>query len=160
MAKYEVFIPAQELVGFDMTFRVDADNWMAALKIGMEKTGGAGPGANILCDIKDDNSIHVTDPGSGKVFRIRELSEAEAAGAMIAPAPEAPPADELGSAPALAMDEDEPGTEPGAPMAPEEITAPGGGTLPAMPAATQPAAPARAPAPPTEPAAPSRSAAP
>ncbi|RMG19734.1 MAG: hypothetical protein D6729_04515, partial [Deltaproteobacteria bacterium] len=75
MPNYEVFIPARDEAGFDMTFRVAADNWMAALKTGMEKIGQQGPGGNILCDIKEDNSIHVTDPGTGRVFRIRELAE-------------------------------------------------------------------------------------
>lgn len=131
MPKFEVFIPAADETGFDMTFRVDADNWMAALKTGMEKIGQQGPGGNILCDIKDDNSIHVTDPGSGKVFRILEV-----------------PADGVAAAPQGAATKTDPGmpaagsaTEPNLPVIEEEPK-----TVPfarAQEPTTQPPAPAR-----------------
>jgi len=155
MAKFEVFIPAQDSVGFDMTFRVDADNWMAALKTGMQKVGQAGPGGNILCDIKEDNSIHVTDPGSGSVFRIREIEEMEpeamAVSAAISPAPAAP----------LAYEAQDDQTDPGLPANKSEDQGreTGGRTEPAMPAAKAappppPAAPVVKAAPPPPPAAP------
>src|SRR4051812_34526549 len=83
MPRFEVFIPAADTAGFNVTFRVDADNWMAALKTGMTKLGEQGASVqNILVDIQDDNSVHVTESASGRVFRIRELTEAEAAQAQ------------------------------------------------------------------------------
>jgi hypothetical protein len=84
MAKFEVFIPAAEAGGFDMTLRVDAANWMAALKAGLQKLGEQGSTIqNVLVDIQDDNSIHVTEPKDGRVFRIKEMTEEESAKAPI-----------------------------------------------------------------------------
>src|SRR6188508_362747 len=84
MAKFEVFIPAAEAGGFDMTLKVDAANWMAALKAGLQKLGEQGSTIqNVLVDIQDDNTIHVTEPKDNRVFRIKELSEEEAAKAPI-----------------------------------------------------------------------------
>lgn len=84
MPRFEVHIPAVDTTGFNFTFRVDADNWMAALKTGMRKLGEQGAhGQNVLVDIQDDNSLHVTEPESGRVFQIRELSEQEAAAAQV-----------------------------------------------------------------------------
>lgn len=78
MPKFEVFLPAgPDRVPRQTTLRVDADNWLAALKAGLSRMGGGQMATNILCDIKDDNSIHVTDPASGMVFRIRELEPDE-----------------------------------------------------------------------------------
>lgn len=84
MAKFEVHIPAADAGGFNMTLKVDAENWMAALKAGMTKLGEQGATVqNVLVDIQDDNSIHVTEPRNGRVFRIRELTEEEAAKATV-----------------------------------------------------------------------------
>ena len=84
MPKFEVHIPAAEAGGFNMTLKVDAENWMSALKAGMSKLGEQGATVqNVLVDIQDDNSIHVTEPRNGRVFRIRELSEEEAAKATV-----------------------------------------------------------------------------
>ncbi|MGI5860772.1 MAG: GAF domain-containing protein [Myxococcales bacterium] len=88
MAKYEVFIPAALASEFNVTLKVEADNWLAALKSGLLKLGEAGTQVvNIMVDIMDDNSIHVTDSGSGRVFRIKELTDSPAP----APAPTAAP---------------------------------------------------------------------
>jgi hypothetical protein len=84
MAKFEVFIPPAEAGGFDTTLKIDAANWMAALKAGLQRLGEQGATIqNVLVDIQDDNSIHVTEPRDGRVFRIRELTEEEAAQAPI-----------------------------------------------------------------------------
>jgi hypothetical protein len=84
MPKYEVHIPAAEQGGFNMTLKVNADNWMAALKAGMQKLGEQGAvSSNVMVDVQDDQSIHVTDNMSGRVFRIRELSDEEAARAQV-----------------------------------------------------------------------------
>ncbi len=93
MAKYEVFIPAALASEFNVTLKVEADNWMAALKSGLLKLGEGGTQVvNIMVDIMDDNSIHVTDSGSGRVFRIKELDETPVPAPMAAPvAQSAPP---------------------------------------------------------------------
>lgn len=84
MPKFEVHIPAADAGGFAMTLKVGADNWMAALKAGMAKLGEQGSSVqNVLVDIQEDNSIHVTESRSGRVFRIRELTEEEAAKAPL-----------------------------------------------------------------------------
>ncbi len=86
MPRYEVHIPgAQPEVG-TVTFRVDAPNWMQALKTGFLKLGEAGLVVhNVHVDVADDGSLHVTEGGSGRVFRIRELTEEEAAQAKVKP---------------------------------------------------------------------------
>jgi hypothetical protein len=84
MAKFEVHIPASEPGGFNMTLKVVAANWMAALKAGMQKLGEQGTvSQNVMVDVQDDNSIHVTEAASGRVFRIRELTEDEVARAQV-----------------------------------------------------------------------------
>lgn len=83
MPKFEVHIPAIE-GGLNLTLRVDAENWMAALKTGLQKLGEQGSTVqNVLVDIQDDASVHVTESRSGRVFSIRELSDAEAAAAPV-----------------------------------------------------------------------------
>lgn len=84
MAKFEVHIPANDGSGFNVTLKVGADNWMAALKAGMQKLGEQGTiSQNVMVDVQEDNSIHVTEAASGRVFRIRELTEEEAAKAQV-----------------------------------------------------------------------------
>ncbi|HVE81873.1 MAG TPA: GAF domain-containing protein [Myxococcales bacterium] len=85
MPKFEVHIPATDPRGISFTFRVDADGWTAALQAGMARLGpqGEGRGQNMLVDVQDDNSLHVTDAETGRVFQIRELSDLEAATAVI-----------------------------------------------------------------------------
>src|SRR5262245_28067203 len=84
MAKFEVFIPAAEAGGFDMTLKVDAANWMAALKAGLQEPGQQRSTIqNGIIDIQDETTIHVTEPKDNRVFRIKELSEEEAAKAPI-----------------------------------------------------------------------------
>jgi hypothetical protein len=74
MARYEVFVPAAPpKVPIDLTLRLEADHWLGALKTGLGRLGETQASNNILCDIQADGSIHVTDPDSGRVFRIVEL---------------------------------------------------------------------------------------
>ena len=88
MARFEVFIPAAEPGSFDVTLRVDAANWMQALKTGFHKLGEQGlVPHNVMVDVQDDGSVHVTDANSARVFRIREMSEAEIAAGKLKPRP-------------------------------------------------------------------------
>ena len=88
MARFEVFIPAVDPGSFDVTLRVDALNWMQALKTGFHRLGEQGlVPQNVLVDVQDDGSVHVTDGASGRTFRIRELSDSEVALTKIKPKP-------------------------------------------------------------------------
>ena len=88
MARFEVFIPAAEPGSFDVTLRVDAANWMQALKTGFHRLGEQGlVPHNVMVDVQDDGSVHVTDANSARVFRIREMSEAEIAAGKLKPRP-------------------------------------------------------------------------
>ena len=75
---YEVFIPAVEAGKMNVTQKVDAENWIAALRSGLAKIGEQGDIVkNVMCDIQENGDIHVTDPKSGRVFRIKETGEGE-----------------------------------------------------------------------------------
>lgn len=133
MPRFEVFVPAAPpKVPIDLTLRIDAEHWLAALKTGLQRLGEAQMANNVLCDIQGDGTIHVTDPDSGRVFRIQELPQAQVT------APPAPP-----------------------PVAPAQVVAPAGRPPPppsTAPAPPPPAAPPRAapaaPRPPAPPPAP------
>lgn len=78
MPYYEILIPRSSRIPKTMQLRIEADTWTEALRQGRMKAGETGDiSQNMLCDVKDDNSIHVTDAGTGRVFRIVELSGAE-----------------------------------------------------------------------------------
>jgi hypothetical protein len=64
-----------------VALRVEAGNWIEALRAGLARAGMEGP-ARILCDVQADGSVQVTDPASGEVFAVRE-----AAGAPAGPLP-------------------------------------------------------------------------
>src|SRR5690348_11233775 len=88
MARFEVFIPAAEPGSFDVTPRVAAANWTQALKTAFRRLGEQGlVPHNVLVDVQDDGSVHVTDANSARTFRIREMSEAEIAGSKLKPRP-------------------------------------------------------------------------
>jgi len=91
--KFEVTIPAISAdLPMDVKVRVEAESWLAALKVGLEKICGAQMSTNVLCDIGEDGAVHVTDPTSGKVFRIVELDRpAPTPAAAPAPPAKAPP---------------------------------------------------------------------
>jgi putative methionine-R-sulfoxide reductase with GAF domain len=76
--RFEVFIPAENDEGFDVTLKLEAPNWMAALKSGLAKMGTGGADIrNVVCDIQPDNSILVSEPKSRRVFRITEAEESQ-----------------------------------------------------------------------------------
>jgi hypothetical protein len=126
MPKYEVHIPAAEQGGFNMTLKVNADNWMAALKAGMQKLGEQGSvSSNVMVDVQEDQSIHITDNMSGRVFRIRELSDEEASKAQVKrPSQIRPPVPKRAEAK----------TDPGRPALAEPVPFDPNKTMPAMPA--------------------------
>ena len=80
MPTFEVYIPAKTDADMNVTLTVDAANWLGALRTGLVNLG-EDPQAitNIMCDIQSDNTIHVTDVVSGRVFRLTEMGQAAAA---------------------------------------------------------------------------------
>jgi hypothetical protein len=111
MARFEVFIPPAGPEGVGLTLRVVADSWMAALKIGLHKIGDGNAPTNVFCDAMADESIHVTDPRTGRVFRIAEIVETSDPGGL-APAVPMPPVGALPAVRVLARDvhlEEKPG---------------------------------------------------
>lgn len=88
MPRFEVFVPAAPpKLPIDLTLRIDAEHWLAALKTGLQRLGETQMTNNVLCDIQGDGSIHVTDSDSGRVFRIQELAQPQV---TTAPAPRRP----------------------------------------------------------------------
>lgn len=133
MAWFEVFIPASAQMPNHVTLTIEGQNWMDALRTGLANIG-QGPISNIMCDIQPDNSIHVTDTGTRRVFRLRETA---APGGGISP-PAAPAPAPRAAAPAPA-----PAPAPRAAMMAAVA-------VPAAAPAPRAAAPAPAPAPPPQ----------
>ncbi len=92
MARFEVFVPAAPpKLPVDLTLRLEADHWLGALKTGLGRLGETQASNNVLCDVQADGSIHVTDPDTGRVFRILELPALPPVAAPPAAAPPAEP---------------------------------------------------------------------
>jgi hypothetical protein len=74
MPRFEVFCPAAPPhVSEDVTVRVDAEHWIAALQAALAGLGLPQALASVLCDVQADGSIHVTHPQGGSVYRVREI---------------------------------------------------------------------------------------
>lgn len=112
MAFYEVYIPASAKLSNDLTLTIEGENWMDALRTGLANIG-EGPISNIMCDIQPDNSIHVTDTSTRRVFRLRETTAPSglASGSAQAAAAPAPTA----AAPVVAAPSQRPGPAPAPP---------------------------------------------
>jgi len=95
MPRFEVRIPAAPPhQPFALTLRVDAESWLPALKLGLQKICGERLADNVLCDV-GDGAVDVTDPATGRTFRIVELPAAGAPPrqpSAAATPPAAPPA--------------------------------------------------------------------
>ncbi|MCU0663751.1 MAG: GAF domain-containing protein [Myxococcota bacterium] len=104
--QWQVIIPGDEKGSAATEVHVDAENWLSALRLGLQKCGITGQVfSNISCNIKPDQSVEVRDYVTNKVFLLRPGGEAPRASA--APAPTAPrkshPVD-FGTTPALIKD--------------------------------------------------------
>ncbi len=74
MVWFEVFIPGRGGDAINVTLTVEAPNWIGALRTGLKNLGeGHDAIANVMCDVKEDNSIHVTEVATQRVFRLREV---------------------------------------------------------------------------------------
>ncbi len=103
MPKFLVYIPSPMPGMPNLQIKVDADNWMSALQLGRQKVGEKTElGSNIMCDFKEDGSVEITDPNTGRAFSIKEIEEsAPAPAAHVAAQPPAPaPAPVVQPAPA------------------------------------------------------------
>lgn len=77
---YRIYIPALDPDGVSMTIDCEADNWMLALRYGLDEIGADRDLIKrAICDIKSDKSIHVMEPAQGRVFVLRELPAYEQA---------------------------------------------------------------------------------
>jgi len=71
---YRIYIPALDKDGVSMTIDVEAENWMLALRYGLDEIGADRDIIKrAICDIKTDKSIHVMEPAEGHVFVLREV---------------------------------------------------------------------------------------
>jgi len=78
MANFNVFVPARKGSDMpDLTLKVEASNWLVALKESLKQIGEQGDAlANIVCETAPDGSIRVADPGSRRVFVIAKVDSA------------------------------------------------------------------------------------
>lgn len=76
MPFFEVYIPAKDNSGSNVTLTVESKNWLGALQSGLLNSGeDASAVTNVMCDLQQDGSIHVTDAAASRVFRLREVEE-------------------------------------------------------------------------------------
>ncbi len=74
--KWEVFIPPRDAGSMQTTVTVEARNWLSALNAGLKQLGEQGDmAANLMCDVRDDGSIHVTDYKTRRVFQLRSIAD-------------------------------------------------------------------------------------
>ncbi len=85
MAKFSVYVPARKGSDMpDLTLRVDASNWLVALRAALGQIGEQGDAlSNIVCETAQDGAIRVADPVSRRVFVIKKLVEVD--GAEVSP---------------------------------------------------------------------------
>ena len=87
MARFEVYVPAKEPGTPNVTLTIEANNWLGALSSGLKSLGeGQQAIADIMCDIKEDGSIHVSEMSTGRVFRLREKAPAVSIRSEVPPA--------------------------------------------------------------------------
>lgn len=82
--KFEIYFPSTD-GSKEMIVREEGANWFNALENALKGGGMGHLMNNILCDVKEDGSIHVTETVSGKKFLIRELDPNRTAAAPKAP---------------------------------------------------------------------------
>jgi chemotaxis protein histidine kinase CheA len=75
---YSVFVPAKKDSEMpDLSIRVEASNWLVALRESLRQVGEQGSTlSNIVCETAPDGSLRVADPGSRRVFVIKQVTDA------------------------------------------------------------------------------------
>ncbi len=90
MAKFLVYIPSPAPGMPNLQIKVEAENWMIALQLGRQKVGEKTElGSNIMCDFKEDGSVEITDPNTGRAFSIKEIEDSQPQAAPQQPAQQA-----------------------------------------------------------------------
>lgn len=82
--------------GYRRVERVMGQNWLHALRQGLASAGLPAPTRNLSCDLQEDDSVVVTDHGSGQVYRVSPVERRGASNHSAArppPAPVATPAE-------------------------------------------------------------------
>ncbi|MBI2892802.1 MAG: GAF domain-containing protein [Deltaproteobacteria bacterium] len=78
--KWEVSIPAAKGRTAPATVSVEAENWLAALKAGLSRSGEKGGlASSFQCDIREDHSVRVTDFERRCVYLLRPVGDGSAA---------------------------------------------------------------------------------
>ncbi|HNW81895.1 MAG TPA: GAF domain-containing protein [bacterium] len=72
MTKFEVLVPMSDN-GREVVVREEGPNWFCALESALSGLGMADSMKNIVCDVKEDGTINITDTASGRTFLVREL---------------------------------------------------------------------------------------
>ena len=80
MPLFEVFIPSTDPDGFHITAKIRAGAWIEALRNGLSRLGDTADVKNVMVDIQDDG-FYVTEPTTGRVFRIKEIEQDDETGA-------------------------------------------------------------------------------
>jgi len=76
MPVFEILFPGVD-GGKNKVAKIRGDSWMGALKSGLTKLGDRTDVTSLMCDVKKQGMV-VTDPKSGRVFRIREVKDPNA----------------------------------------------------------------------------------
>lgn len=71
MPLFEIYIPGPDGATGKVA-KIKGDNWMGALKSGLSRLGDTTDVKSLMCDVKKKGMI-VTDPKTGRVFKIREV---------------------------------------------------------------------------------------
>jgi hypothetical protein len=162
MPRFEVHIPAADRNSLNVTLRVDADTWMAALRTGLHKLGEQGSSVqDVLVDIQGDGSVHVTESRTGRVFQIWKIGDGapEKPTAGLQPLPltslAKPQADSPATLPAIPLDAalDRQDQHPTLLDLPPPLPRPGSspGAIASRPGPAKPAGPVPSPPSPTSP---------
>jgi hypothetical protein len=96
MPLFEIYIPGPEGETGKVA-KIKGDNWMGALKSGLSRMGDSTDVKSLMCDVKKNGMI-VTDPKSGRVFKIREVGaqdKPQPEGSGRGKAPEGRPVEEI-----------------------------------------------------------------
>lgn len=134
--KWEVSIPGAKGRTATATVSVDAENWLAALKAGLSRSGEkATLASSFQCDIREDQSVRVTDFERRCVYLLRPVglpaAPAPASAAVVEEKSFAPPKPRSLSIPADVVPH-----RPSSKPAEKAVAAPPAGPAPAAPRAT------------------------
>ena len=74
---YEILITPGVPDDLSVTARVEADSWMGALKTGVQRLSLGIDIKHVVADLRDDGSVLVSEPTSGRTFVVRQALAAQ-----------------------------------------------------------------------------------